>query len=86
MYKILITKSAFKELENLPKAFRSNIIAKIDELAVEPRPSGVRKLESFTNSYRIRVGSYRVIYKIEDSELIIEVIKVSDRKDVYRNK
>ena len=64
MYKILITKSAFKELENLPKAFRSKIIAKIDELAVEPRPSGVRKLESFTNSYRIRVGSYRVIYKI----------------------
>ena len=66
MYKILITKSAFKELENLPKAFRIKIIAKIDELAIEPRPSGVRKLESFTNYYRIRVGSYRVIYKIED--------------------
>jgi mRNA interferase RelE/StbE len=55
-------------------------------LAIEPRPNGVRKLEGFKNSYRVRIGNYRVVYKIEDSELIIEVVKISDRKDVYRNK
>jgi mRNA interferase RelE/StbE len=86
MYKILISKSALKELKDIPKIFRGNIISKINDLAIEPRPNGVRKLEGFKNSYRVRIGNYRVVYKIEDSELIIEVVKISDRKDVYRNK
>ena len=86
MYKILIKKSALKELENVPKIFRVKIISKIDELANDPRPSGVRKLENALDTYRVRAGNYRIIYKIEDDQLLIEVIKVTDRKDAYRNK
>ena len=86
MYKILIKKSALKELENVPKIFRVKIISKIDELAIDPRPSGVRKLENALDTYRVRAGNYRIIYKIEDDQLLIEVIKVADRKDAYRNK
>jgi len=86
MYKILIKKSALKELENVPKIFRIKIISKIDELAIDPRPSGVRKLENALDTYRVRAGNYRIIYKIKDDQLLIEVIKVADRKEAYRNK
>lgn len=86
MYKVIIKKSAIKELENISKTFRLKIIEKIDDLATDPRPQGVRKLENSLNSYRIRVGSYRVIYTIQDQNLFVEVIKVADRKEAYRSK
>lgn len=86
MYKVIIKKSAIKELENISKTFRLKIIEKIDDLATDPRPQGVRKLENSLNSYRIRVGNYRVIYTIQDQNLLVEVIKVADRKEAYRSK
>jgi mRNA interferase RelE/StbE len=86
MFRITIKKSAIKELETVPKLFRLKIIEAIDNLAVNPRPSGVKKLEGSKNSYRVRVGHYRVVYEIIDRELIVEVIKVGDRKEVYRNR
>jgi mRNA interferase RelE/StbE len=86
MFRITIKKSAIKELETVPKLFRLKIIEAIDNLAVNPRPSGVKKLEGPKNSYRVRVGHYRVVYEIIDRELIVEVIKVGDRKEVYRNR
>ncbi|WP_254561428.1 type II toxin-antitoxin system RelE family toxin [Dyadobacter diqingensis] len=86
MYKIIIGRSALKELEEVPKVSRLKIISKIDELAIEPRPSGVKKLQSSSNSYRVRVGNYRVIYQIEDLKLIVNIIKVADRKEVYRKR
>jgi len=86
MYKVIIKKSAIKELENISKTFRLKIIEKIDDLASDPRPQGVRKLENSLNSYRIRVGNYRVIYTIQDQNLLVEVIKVADRKEAYRSK
>ena len=84
MYKISVKKSALKELESIPKSDRSRIIAHIDALANNPRPQGVRKLENYESSYRIRIGNYRVIYSIEDEKLLIEVIKVADRKEAYK--
>ncbi|MCF2521029.1 type II toxin-antitoxin system RelE/ParE family toxin [Dyadobacter sp. CY351] len=86
MYTVIIKKSAIKELENISKTFRLKIIEKIDDLATDPRPQGVRKLENSLNSYRIRVGNYRVIYTIQDQNLFVEVIKVADRKEAYRSK
>ena len=86
MYKVIIKKSAIKELENISTTFRLKIIEKIDDLATDPRPQGVRKLENSLNSYRIRVGNYRVIYTIQDQNLFVEVIKVADRKEAYRSK
>jgi len=86
MYKVLIKNSALKEIQQIPKTFRIKIIETIDSLANSPRPSGVKKLENFNNSYRVRVGQYRIIYKIEDRQLIVEIVKVGNRKEVYRNK
>ena len=62
LYRITFSKSAEKELLNLPKKIGSQILAKIDLLAVNPRPSGCKKLTGSLNSYRIRIGDHRVLY------------------------
>ena len=83
-YKITIKPAAQKELEKIQKPDRVKIIAAISELGQDPRPPGCKKLLNFENHYRIRTGNYRVIYSILDKELIVEVVKVGDRKDIYR--
>jgi mRNA interferase RelE/StbE len=83
-YKLRIKKSAAKELEAIPrKADRQRIISRIKSLANDPRPSGCKKLSGLER-YRLRQGSYRIIYAIEDDELVIYVIKIGDRKNVYQ--
>ncbi len=83
-YKLRIKKSAAKELEAIPrKADRQRIIARIKSLADNPRPSGCKKL-SGSERYRLRQGSYRIIYAIEDDELVVYVVKIGNRKHVYQ--
>ena len=82
-YKILIKPSAVKELNKIPKKELSKITDKINSLSQDPRPSGCEKL-AVQNAYRIRQGSYRIIYIIEDDKLVVLVIKVGHRRDVYR--
>lgn len=83
-YKLRIKKSAAKELEAISrKADRRRIVSRIDALAENPRPDGCRKL-SGSERYRIRQGSYRIVYAIEDKELVVYVVKIADRKSVYR--
>ena len=83
-YRILIKPSAIKEIEALPrKKDRQRIVRRIQELANEPRPLSCRKL-SGRDLYRVRQGSYRVVYEVHDSDLIVRIIKVGDRKDIYR--
>lgn len=82
-YKIEIKKSAVKELNNLPNNDLKKIIRKIQDLTNNPRPGGCKKL-SGEEKYRIRSGNYRILYTIEDDVLIIYVIKIGHRKDVYR--
>ena len=85
-YSLRIKKSARKELESITtKADRRRIIRRIESLADNPRPPGALKLSGLKR-YRIRQGRYRILYTIEDTVLIIHVIKIGDRKDVYRNK
>ncbi|MCC5600792.1 type II toxin-antitoxin system RelE family toxin [Nostoc favosum] len=84
-YKIEFSNAAFKELKKLPIKVRTRIQTKIDDLADNPRPNGVVKLEDSDNGYRIRVGSYRVIYDIFDDVLLVSVVKVGHRKEVYRD-
>jgi mRNA interferase RelE/StbE len=86
MYRVSVKNSALKEIQNIPKVFRIKIIETIDALAINPRPAGVKKLEGFKNSYRVRIAQYRIVYEIEDRQLRVEVIKVANRKEVYRNK
>lgn len=82
-YKIVIKRSAAKEIEDIPKAHRKRIVSRIQELSREPRPGGVKKL-SGEEKYRVRQGDYRILYRIEDSVVAVTVVKVGKRKDVYR--
>jgi len=83
-YKLRIKKSAAKELEAISrKADRQRVAKRIEALAEDPRPPGCKKL-SGSERYRVRQGSYRIVYAIEDDELIVYVVKIGDRKSVYR--
>lgn len=82
-YKLLITRSASKELEDIPGRGRNRIIAKIRALETNPHPSGVEKL-SGDDKYRLRQGDYRILYEIQDRELIVTVVRIGNRRDVYR--
>ena len=83
-YKIVISKSAEKEISKLSVKEILKIRETILNLAGNPRPFGVKKLEGFDDFYRIKKGNYRIIYTIEDDILTVEVLKVGNRKDVYK--
>ena len=83
-YEIIIKPSAEKAFGKLPNALQVKILEALEQLSLNPRPSGVKKLKSAFNIYRIRVGEYRVIYSINDTVLIVTVAKIAHRKDVYR--
>jgi len=83
-YKIELTRSAAKEIDKIKtKKDRQRIVARIAALAEEPRPPGCKKLTG-QDAYRIRQGSYRIVYIIEDKRLLVTVVKVGHRRDVYR--
>ena len=83
-YELRIKKSAAKELEAVSrKADRQRLVQRIHSLADNPRPPGCKKL-SGANKYRIRQGNYRIVYSIEDEKLVVYVVKVGDRKSVYK--
>lgn len=83
-YKIIVSLTAEKTLKKLPKKDLNKIIELIQTLATLPRPRGCRKLSGEEDSYRIRQGNYRIIYEIRDQTLIILILKVGHRKDIYR--
>lgn len=83
-YRILIKPSAVKEIEAIsPKKDRQRLVDRISKLSDNPRPPGCEKL-SGQDKYRIRQGRYRIVYSIEDQDLVVYVVKVGQRKDVYR--
>jgi len=85
-YKLFIKPSAVKEIEAIPgKKLRQQIIQRIGQLAENPRPPGCQKLSGY-DRYRIRQGSYRIVYGIEDDELVVYIVKVGHRKEVYRTR
>lgn len=83
-YSIRIKKSARKELDSITtKADRQRIVRRIQSLADDPRPPGALKL-SGQERYRIRQGRYRILYTIEDTILIVQIVRIGDRKNVYQ--
>lgn len=84
MYQIEFTKGATRELNKLPTDIKNRIDLKIMNLTVDPRPSGVKKVKGIEDTYRIRVGEYRVIYEIYDNILLVTVVKVGHRSDIYK--
>ena len=83
-YSITYKPSAAKVLRKLDRQYQRAIITAIEALAHEPRPDGVKKLQGGDGEYRIRVGSHRVVYDINDGELMILVLHLGHRKEVYR--
>ncbi len=82
-YSLRIKRSAEKDIRSLPSDARGRVIAHIKGLAESPRPTGATKLTG-RDAWRLRVGSYRIVYVIEDQMLIVEVVRVTHRRDVYR--
>ena len=82
-YDIFFKASVWKELRKLPKNDLKKIISRLEKLGIDPRPLGCEKLIDH-ELYRIRQGNYRILYSIQDNELMVWVIKIGHRKDVYR--
>lgn len=81
-YHVILKKRAIKALEKINEPFYSNIKEAIYSLANNPRPSGYKKLKG-RDGYRIRVADYRIIYDILDDVLLVDVIDLGHRKDIY---
>lgn len=84
IYKIVFRKSAEKQLLKLPKPVGLKIIGLIKQLPENPIPGNAKKMLGFKNIYRIRAGVYRVVYSVENDKLIIEIIKIGHRQNIYK--
>lgn len=84
-YVVRYDPKALKELDKLDKQVARRIVRAIDALAADPRPSGTRPLVGFPDLWRIRVGDYRAIYTVKDTELVVLVLRVAHRRGAYRN-
>ncbi len=82
-YTVVLTRSAEKELSNLPTAVIAKIVPAIKKLEEEPRPIGCKKLKGYKNLWQIRIGNYRVLYAIEEIILLVDVREIGNRKDMY---
>jgi mRNA interferase RelE/StbE len=82
-YRIELTKSAVKELERLPSKTHDKVIEHLVQLEQNPRLFGAEKLTGI-EAYKLRVGSYRIVYEIDDATEIVRVVMVDDRKQVYQ--
>lgn len=84
-YEVEISESAEKFLEKVPKKDRMRILEKIDSLAIDSMPSGSIKLQGQRPTlYRIRSGDYRVVYSIKKDILVVLVVEIGHRREIYR--
>ncbi len=82
-YSVEVAPAAVRQIKKLDRAFQQRILAAIERLAEDPRPPGCLKLSGRSDVYRIRVADFRVLYAIVDERLIVLVLKVGHRRDVY---
>ena len=82
-FEVIFKRSVAKDLRQIPKKDVAKILKRIEALRAEPRPPGVEKL-SGQEKYRIRQGVYRILYEIRNNKLIVVVVKIGHRRDVYR--
>lgn len=83
-YRIDVSRAAVRALKKLEQRAADRIVVAIDALAEDPRPHGVKKLEGVKDLYRIRIGHYRVVYQIHDDKLLVVVVSLGHRRDIYR--
>jgi mRNA interferase RelE/StbE len=85
VHTVALTSSARRDIRALSEDIRSRVLLAIKALAGNPRPQGVKRLTGTDDLYRIRIGAYRVVYRIHDNELEILIIRVRHRREAYRN-
>lgn len=84
-YNIKWKRTALKEIEKIDKRFVSKVINAVEVLKSNPCPANSKKLIGFNNTHRLRVGDYRIIYNVIMDTVVIEIVHVKHRKDIYRN-
>ena len=84
-YKIEVKKSAAKALKKIPNADRKRIADRIDSLAENPTSQDTTKMKGNNPFHKVRVGDYRIVYEIQDDVLLILIVKIGHRRDIYRN-
>ena len=84
-YTVRFASTATRDFRRLPVQIQDRVRFAIRRLAVNPRPPGVRKLSGNAADYRIRVGQYRVLYDINDAEILVYIVRIGHRREVYRN-
>jgi mRNA interferase RelE/StbE len=82
-YTVRYEKRALKELSKLPATAVKQILSKIDSLSQDPYQAGIKKLKGFDNVFRAKAGNYRILYEINDGKLLIMIVAIGDRKDIY---
>ncbi len=85
-YRVEVSATAEKQLRKLEKADQIRVLRAAQNLAQEPRPAGTRKLRGYEDVYRIRVGTHRILYSIEAGRLLIIILKIGHRRDVYQER
>jgi len=83
-HQVQIARRAIKSIEALPRKEQQRVRAAIDLLAQTPRPPGCVALAGETSTYRVRVGDYRIVYEVHDAILLVQVVRVGHRREVYR--
>lgn len=82
-YIVEISAPARKQIKRMPKSEKKKILDKIDSLSNDPRPFGYKKLQYYTEYFRVRVGNYRIIYTISDRQFLVVIVEATDRRDAY---
>ncbi len=83
-YQVEFSRQTLRQLEALPQQVQQRIVSRTESLAVDPRPTGVKKLKGAESQYRLRVGDYRIVYEIQDAILLIILLRIGHRSNVYR--
>lgn len=82
-HRIEVSPAAARQLNKIDRRVLPQIAEKIDSLASEPRPHGCEKLSGYHSLYRVRVGDYRIVYRVEDQLVLVVVLRVGNRAEIY---
>jgi mRNA interferase RelE/StbE len=83
-YTVQLAPAAKRQLRKLDRSIQERVVRRLEKLEKDPRPPGVEKLEGDESTYRIRMGEYRIVYEIQDKVLVVLVLKVGHRREIYR--
>jgi mRNA interferase RelE/StbE len=82
-YAVELKRSARKELESLPDAVLARVVRRVESLTNDPRPAGCKKLKGYKDHWRVRIGDWRVVYIIDDTNKLVSVTRIAHRREVY---